>query len=301
MASTPTTRNRLLKQGAGDNVNTWGDQQSSGDFDMIDVALDGVLQLAISGDVTLSTANYMDDQARRRGLKFTSGSSASATVTLPALEKWYLIWNASTFDQIIASSGGGSTATVKAGEVAVVICDATNVARANLLTSTGAATFSAGATFAGRLSGVTDPASAQDAATKNYVDTAITAAVWSVGSFGVPITAGNAGQLLTNNGSTPSWSSTLATQLLISTAAGGTTRGLGLQTSGLNRFYLGIDQTAEGGSNAGSNFFLGRYNDAGVWIDNPLTINRATGAVVANGLDLSKRRIRRLFANRDLI
>jgi hypothetical protein len=42
------------------------------------------------------------------------------------------------------------------------------------------------------------------------------------------------------------------------------------------RLTLG-DAVAESGSNAGSNFTLGRYTDAGALIDVPLAINRATG------------------------
>jgi hypothetical protein len=37
------------------------------------------------------------------------------------------------------------------------------------------------------------------------------------------------------------------------------------------------DATAEGGANAGSNFVVSRFNDAGVVIDNPLSIARANG------------------------
>jgi hypothetical protein len=40
---------------------------------------------------------------------------------------------------------------------------------------------------------------------------------------------------------------------------------------------------AESGSNAGSDFVVGRYADAGGFIDAPLSINRATGAVTLQG------------------
>jgi hypothetical protein len=43
------------------------------------------------------------------------------------------------------------------------------------------------------------------------------------------------------------------------------------------------DNTAEGGSNAGSNFALYRYTDAGGLIDTPLTINRVNGGVTLTG------------------
>jgi len=47
--------------------------------------------------------------------------------------------------------------------------------------------------------------------------------------------------------------------------------------------YLG-DSAAEGGSNAGSNFAINRYNDAGVGIDTPFSINRASGEVSIKGI-----------------
>jgi hypothetical protein len=43
------------------------------------------------------------------------------------------------------------------------------------------------------------------------------------------------------------------------------------------------NSTAEGGSDTGSDFALGRYNDAGTLIDYSLTITRSSGATVHNG------------------
>ena len=43
------------------------------------------------------------------------------------------------------------------------------------------------------------------------------------------------------------------------------------------------DMTAESGANAGANFTIARYSDAGGFIDNPFSINRATGAVSIAG------------------
>jgi Chaperone of endosialidase len=64
--------------------------------------------------------------------------------------------------------------------------------------------------------------------------------------------------------------------------AAGTTRYMGAQTGGLNRWTWGAETTAEGGSNAGSNFSLIGYNDAGATLNTPLSINRATGLVTLN-------------------
>lgn len=306
MASSPTTRNRLLKQGTGDNTNTWGDQQSSGDFDMIDLALDGVLSLTVSGNVSLSTANFVDDQARRRAIKIAAASSAAATITIPAVEKWYLVWNVSAFDQIIASSGGGTSVTVKAGEVVPVICDATNVARLTLVIDTSALTLTGALNMSGnKVTNIANGSSAQDAVGYAQMNSAISSAAFSMGSFGVPIVPGNAGQFLTNNGSTASWASSSTLTFTFggvqASGAAGTARGLTMQTAASNRWAIVAGSAAEGGGNAGSDLNVNRFDDTGAYIDTPLSINRATGVVTANGQNLSKLRIRRLFANKDLI
>jgi hypothetical protein len=64
----------------------------------------------------------------------------------------------------------------------------------------------------------------------------------------------------------------------------GSTRGLYFSTGGLTRWLLYCNSTAEGGSNAGSDLFIGRYNDAGTFLDAPFTITRSTGTVTARGL-----------------
>ena len=63
------------------------------------------------------------------------------------------------------------------------------------------------------------------------------------------------------------------------TAAAGTATPFNFQTSSVNRWVVESDGSAESGGNAGSNFGIGRYTDAGIFIDFPLFINRATGVV----------------------
>jgi hypothetical protein len=60
----------------------------------------------------------------------------------------------------------------------------------------------------------------------------------------------------------------------------GNYRGINYTTNGVTRWFLIADGAAESGSNVGSNFAINRYADSGTMIDQPLTINRATG--VAN-------------------
>jgi hypothetical protein len=61
--------------------------------------------------------------------------------------------------------------------------------------------------------------------------------------------------------------------------AAGTQRELFFNTGGSNRWQVQADNSAESGSNAGTNFNIGRFNDAGNWQENSLSIARATGQV----------------------
>jgi microcystin-dependent protein len=125
MASTATTRNRLNKQGTGDNSGTWGGVLNAQVFDIVDEALDGVTTLTISGNVTLTSTNYVTDQARRRMLKLTGSPGASYTITIPSVEKFYFVINQSDAAQTIKTSGGVGY-SVPAGEARTVACDGTD-------------------------------------------------------------------------------------------------------------------------------------------------------------------------------
>jgi hypothetical protein len=57
----------------------------------------------------------------------------------------------------------------------------------------------------------------------------------------------------------------------------GTSRGVRIRSAGLLRWLIGVSNAAESGSNAGTNFLINRYDDAGTLIDVIMTIARATG------------------------
>ena len=60
------------------------------------------------------------------------------------------------------------------------------------------------------------------------------------------------------------------------------------RTAGLQRWGLYCNNIAESGSNAGSNFVLRRYSDAGTLLSTTLEVNRATGVTkIGDGLDLN--------------
>jgi hypothetical protein len=54
------------------------------------------------------------------------------------------------------------------------------------------------------------------------------------------------------------------------------------RTGGLQRFGLYVNNIAESGSNAGSDFAIRAYNDAGVLLSTPLYIKRSSGNVLIN-------------------
>lgn len=122
MPSTYTTSNRIEKQAPGENDNSWGELLNEGALDMIDEALDGMV--SFTGDKTLSTANGATDESRCRFINITGGTTA--TVTIPNLKKWYLIRNAGSGAATV-TTGSGTTATISAGKITIVISTGSNV------------------------------------------------------------------------------------------------------------------------------------------------------------------------------
>lgn len=123
MPSTATTRNRFEKQGSGENPNSWGTRLNTKTTDLVDAALDGVESYTLSGTKTLTSTNYAADEARMRVQNITGGTGG--TVTIPGVQKWYLVRNASS-GSVTFTTGSGETAAVASGFLAYVMCDGTN-------------------------------------------------------------------------------------------------------------------------------------------------------------------------------
>ena len=64
-------------------------------------------------------------------------------------------------------------------------------------------------------------------------------------------------------------------------ADNGVSRILSFRTDDVQRWALRVDGV-ESGTNSGADFQLRRYNDAGTFIDHPLSINRATGNITTS-------------------
>lgn len=176
MPSAFTTRNRLEKQGSGENTNSWGTILNNRVFDMVDALADGIASYALSGTKILTSLDGLADEARCRVQIITSGTGG--TVQVPSVQKNYFVQNKASGD-VVFTTGAGTTATVLPGSDSVtqIICDGTNVFIAQPLRTS------------------LTPTHAYHLTNKTYVDGAIITA--SLGS-NIPAQAGKTGPLFTN-------------------------------------------------------------------------------------------------------
>ncbi len=198
----------------------------------------------------------------------------------------------------MVDSGGGTSVALPQGFTAAVVCDGTNVSSwSNTPVSFGSPTNgqlligNAGNFVIANLT-----AGANISITNSAGGITIAAALASgVTSFNtrvgaVTLTAADVTNALTYtpvNKAGDVMSGALTVPAANINGAAGVARPLFFQTAASDRWVAKADGTAESGANAGSNFAITRYNDAGAPIDTPLSINRKTGLVTLNdGLDV---------------
>lgn len=203
MPSSPTPRNRIEKQNTGENVNTWGDKLNQTGLELLDEALDGVEPIAIASTaVVLTSVNYGTDQARNRALVLTGTLTGNTTVTVPSVEKVYLVVDNTTragFTLTLKTSGGAGYALRPGPQWA--FSDGVDVFRGQprmdqLPLPTGPVDMNGQ-----RLTNLPTPSANTDSATKKYVDDAAFATV----AGQLPGQAGNANRVLTTDGSVAGW------------------------------------------------------------------------------------------------
>ncbi|WP_162806728.1 hypothetical protein [Sphingosinicella terrae] len=120
MPSTATPRNRLEKQEPGENSNTWGSRLNSNMIDLVDVALDGVELLTVSGSVELTVNDFAADQARKRVLNCTG---AGGTIVIPNVEKSYLVRNGTSGALTVRTGTPAASAVLASGSSGWLFCD----------------------------------------------------------------------------------------------------------------------------------------------------------------------------------
>jgi hypothetical protein len=169
MPSSASTRLRLELQALGENLNSWGDTRLNEALKRLEEAICDIVPLTVTGNYTLSSSNFVADESRGAVLKLSGSPGATYKLTIPGVEKTYWVYNGSNADQTIGTSGGVA-ATIRTGRLSFVFCDATDCYVNDPTLDQIKAAAADVSLNSHKLTNVTDPASPQDAATKNYVD-----------------------------------------------------------------------------------------------------------------------------------
>lgn len=96
MPSSYSTRLRFELQATGENRATWGNK-ANGDFNLIEAAIAGASSIVLANaDHTLTTVNGAADEARNAILIVTGTLTAARTITIPTVQKTYIVANFTT-------------------------------------------------------------------------------------------------------------------------------------------------------------------------------------------------------------
>lgn len=253
MASTFSPNLRLELIGTGEQQGTWGATTNVNLGTLLEEAIGGYTSVTVSdaGDTTLTTNNGSADQSRNMVLNLTGTISAARNVICPAIEKLYVVKNATTGGYAVTIKVSGQTGvSVPNGSTVFVYVDGTDV-RAITGSAALQSIGTSGATVP-LLNGTNTWSSSQT----------FSASVNTFGSNSNPTSIYVSGGTSTN-------------------------KGVFFQTTGLNRWSVFSNSVAESGAGAGSNFGIGRYDDSGAAVDSPLIINRATGVTTIAQLALT--------------
>lgn len=178
MASTYSPLLRLELIGTGEQTGTWGNTTNTNLGTLMDQAVAGTAPVDVTiGDVTLTTLNGAADQSRCAILRFIGTPSGARNVIAPASSKWYLV-----------SNECGQTVTVKTasttgyevinGATLLLFYNGTDIVPGSSSALGYIPVNKAGDTMTGALYlPSATPTTDTQAATKGYVDSAVSGAV----------------------------------------------------------------------------------------------------------------------------
>ena len=212
----------LNLQATGENSGTWG-ELTNVNLQEIDNAIAGVVTITLTGNTTLAftsnaTSTTFTDEAGRNKTIILSGalSATTVTVSVPNIEKDYVIINNSGATATI-SSGGSTTVSIATGSKNYVIVDPSTTSVISAVpaatpggTTNGVQYNNAGA-FAGSTNFTFDGSNVQigsqgdlrlgDSDNSNYVALQAPATIASNYTLTLPSTTGTANQVITTDGS----------------------------------------------------------------------------------------------------
>jgi len=201
----------LNLQATGENSGTWGDLTNV-NLQEIDNAIAGVVTITLTGNTTLafttnSSSTTFSDEAGRNKTIILSGSlsATTVTVTVPNIEKDYVIINNSGGTATI-SSGGSTTVSIATGFKNYVIVDASTtsvIAAADKLTNITAVNSTVtNAVFSSTVNLLTQSELRfQDTTGGQYVGLRASTTVASSFTLNLPVADGTSGQAIVTDGS----------------------------------------------------------------------------------------------------
>lgn len=130
MASTYSPNLRLELIGTGEQQGTWGITTNTNLGTLIEEAVGGYVSVAVTdgADTVLTVSNGTADQSRNMTLNFTGALTAARNVIAPAIEKIYLVKNATTGGFAVTLKVSGQTGvSIPNGQTALVYVDGTDV------------------------------------------------------------------------------------------------------------------------------------------------------------------------------
>lgn len=129
MASTYSPNLRLELIGTGEQQGTWGSTTNTNLGTLLEEAIGGYVSVTVSdvADTTLTTSNGSADQSRNMVINLTGALTATRNVICPAIEKLYVVKNATTGGQSVVFKVSGQTGvTVPNGAIEFLYVDGTD-------------------------------------------------------------------------------------------------------------------------------------------------------------------------------
>lgn len=177
MASTYSPYLRLELIGTGEQTGTWGNTTNTNLGTLVDQAVAGTATIDVTaGNVTLTALNGASDQSRQAILKIIGTPDAARNVIAPESSKWYLISN--ECGQTVTLKGASTTGyAIADGETLLMFWTGTDFAPGSSTALGYTPVNKAGDTMTGNLILNAAPSTTLGAATKGYVDDAVSGAV----------------------------------------------------------------------------------------------------------------------------
>jgi hypothetical protein len=194
LPSTPSPLLRAELQALGENLSTWGDTRLNEALKRLEEGIAQVFTHAVSGNYTLASSNYVQDEARSAVLVLIGAPGATYKITIPGTTKTYFVANKTNAAQTIGTAGGTS-ATVRAGMVTLVYCDGTDTFAVDPTLDKVKAAAANVSLNSRKITDLADATADQDAATKKQVD-AVRAYAAGIANKGVLANGSTVGRFL---------------------------------------------------------------------------------------------------------